>query len=238
MATKTRLIIEGDLVIREDVETCPDGERISRKRTKLEDWEAQLRAQQGAMEFLPPVSCGWVVAKKDKGNRSCVVVQLPPGIHKWVYSEERRMYTTSFPYIILAINFIRGAIDGASSANRCGVFVYYRNESVATLDDPLFFPNMPNVYEDGALCWGTERIPLDAPINRKVEMVADAFFRSNFNHHELGYHWIPSKDGIRGHPQTFEDWENRSREDPGFVLRLAWRPAGVTVRQVLDWWVQ
>jgi len=211
---------------------------IRRSRTKLADWEAQLCAQQGAMEFLPPVSCGWIVAQKTKGERSCVVVQLPPAIRKWTYTPDSRIYTTAFPFIILGINFIRGAIDGASSANQCGVFIYYRNQSIVTLDDELNYPNMPNIYQDGSLCWGTERIPLDAPLSRKVELVVSAIFASNFNSHELGYHWKPSKDGIQGHPKTFSEWETRSREDPSFVLKLAWRPAGISIQGVLDRWVK
>lgn len=237
MATKKRLIFEGDVVTLEEVVAYTDGEeRVTRRRVKLADWQEQLRAHEGALEFLPPISCGHIIARQVKGNRSCVVAQLQPAVRSFVYTPDSRMYAVAMPYIVLAINFVGQAIDGTSAANKCGIFWYYRNDPVTSLDDALGHCNMPNVYKDGAVCWGKEVIPLDAPLGRKVEMVVSAIFSSNFNQHELGEQWEPAKK-IEGHPQSFQDWETRSRENPEFVLKLAWRPSGLTVRQVLERWV-
>lgn len=233
MATTTRLTIEGDVVTREEIEKLPDGERVRRSRVKLEEWLAKIKAQEGQLEFLPPLSCGHIIARQVKGDHSCVVVQLPPAVRSFYYSPHDRLYRVAMPYIVLAIRSIGQAIDGTSSANRCGIYWFYRNEPVCSLDDPLFFSNMPNVYDNGQICWGNERIPLDAPMAKKIELVVRALFASHFNQHELDYQWYPAKS-IPGHPQKFEEWETRSNEDPNFVLKLQWRSAGLTVRQMLE----
>lgn len=237
MATKKRLIIEGDVVTQEEVEVNGDVERVRRLRVKLADWQESAREQEGTLEFLPPIASGHIIARRQKGDKTCVVVQLPPALRKFVYTPDKRIYEVAMPYIILAINFRGQAIDGTSSASSCGIYWYYRNEAVTSLDDPLGFCNMPNIYGEGQICWGKEVIPLDAPLGRKVEMVVAAIFASNFNAHELLCQWEPAKK-IEGHPQTFADWETRSCKNPGFVLKLAWRPAGVTVRQVMERWVK
>lgn len=236
MATKTRLIIEGDVVTRETEEGCsPDDVRVHRSRTKVQDWLNQLRAQEGQLEFLPPISCGHIVARQQKGQKSCVVVQLPPAIRSFYFSPDNRLYRVAMPFIVMAINFVGQAIDGTSSSNKCGVYWYYRTTSIRSLEDPLFFCNMPNVYWDGSVCWGTELIPLDIPLAAKVELVVQAIFASHFNQHELGEQWVPAIRMVRMHPQSFEEWETRSKEDPEFVLKLDWRPAdGLTVRQALE----
>jgi hypothetical protein len=238
MPSKSRLIIEGDVVTWETEETHgAEDVRITRRRVKREDWLAQVRAQEGHLEFLPPVSVGHIVARQSKGDRSCVVVQLPPSMRSFMYSPDSRLYTVAFPYSILAINFRGQAIDGVSSRNKCGIAWYFRNAPVSSLDDVLGYCNMPNVYSDGYICWGSETIPLDASLGRKVELVVAAIFASNFNSHELAYQWQPATAGVPGHPQSFADWETRSREDPNFILQLAWRPANMTVRQVMERWV-
>lgn len=138
------------------------------------------------------------------------------------------------PYIVLVLNFIGQAIDGTSSANRCGIYWFYRNAPIESLDDALYFPNMPNIYENGQVCWGRERIPLDAPLAQKAELVVRAIFASHFNEHELNDQWWPAVRNVPNHPQKFIEWEERSTEDPNFILQLKWRPANLTVRQALE----
>lgn len=238
MATRTQIVIEGELVTKITIDEGENWDKScwmkeTRQTVRLSDWLEALRAQEGNLDFLPPLSCGHIVARQNKGNRSCVVVQLLPGIRSFYFSPHSRLYRVAMPYVIVVVDFVGQAIDGASSRNRCGIYMFYRNESVTDLDDELSHCNMPNVYGDGAFCWGGETIPLDLSLGRKIEEVVKAIFASHFNNHEIGYQWDPAK-GILNHPQSFEEWERRSVEDPAFVLKLAWRPSGLTVRQALE----
>lgn len=240
MTTRQQLVIEGDLVSKVTLEDGKhyDGSVWHQETThgtvKLGDWLDNVRAAEGTVEFLPPISLGHIAARMQKGNRSAVAVQLPPAIRSFVYTPDSRVYRVAMPHIVMLIQLIGEAVDAVSTGNKVGIYLYYRNRPVDSLDDELFFSNMPNIYANGQVCWGTDRIPLDAPLGRKVEMVIDGFFRSNFNQHELGEQWRPAVSEIAGHPQTFEEWETRSAEDPTFVLALPWRPAGINLRQALE----
>jgi len=214
------------VVTQEFSEVIGDTEKIVRSRVKLMDWMAQLMAQEGHTEFLPPVPFGHIVARQTKGQRSCVVVQLPPAVRSFMYSETNRLYRVAMPYVVLVVNFVGQAID-------C-IYWYYRNETIVSLDDQLFWPNMPNVYANGKVCMGSEKIPLSANLAQKVDMVVQVIFASHFNHHEIECQWKPSVRSITGHPQSFEEWETRSTEDPTFILKLDWRPAGISIQQALE----
>jgi hypothetical protein len=239
MPTTTKFVIEGDLVTKITVENGKDYDGSTYERTKtfgtveLKPWIEQLVAARGEQFFVPQLSEGQIIARKTKGAREVVIVEYAPAIRRVIevvddrYSERARMI--AFPYVYLVIRFRNGMVDT--------MYVFYRNSRAESLDAELYLPNLPNVYDRGQgykICTGTIS-GLDASwsLARKIEWLARKFWDSQFNHDLIAYHWHPSI-GLGGHPQSFAEWEEKSRTDPQFILKIDWRKLDKTVQQILD----
>jgi hypothetical protein len=241
MATRKQIVIEGDLVHLVVIETGKNRDRSGwEKKTttgtiRLSDWLDTLEAEKGKTEFLPPIKYGHIVARKEKGNRSAVVVQLPPSVRSFYYSPEKRTYNVAYPYTYFVIQFIGEAVNAKSAGNKVGISFFYRNSPINSLDDEMLRSNMPNVFKEGKICWSRDTIDVSLPLATKVEKIIEAFWSSNFNHHEMGENWEPST-GIPGHPQSFAKWQEMTEIDPAFVLEISWRKTHKSVRELMEEW--
>lgn len=144
--------------------------------------------------------------------------------------------TLSFPYIYLLIAFA-----GPSMLNCQQLF--YRNRPLQSLDDPLFLSNMLNVSTDDFhkipnwLCLQGLHISNDMPFGKKIRTILDYIWNSSWNKsidvHGGVSQFMVMKD-IDHRISSFPRWEAATREDPYFMLKIDWKPAGMTVRQAFD----
>jgi hypothetical protein len=139
----------------------------------------------------------------------------------------------AFPYIVVIVTFWNGALTGQQQ-------LFYRAAPVRSEDDPLCFPNLYNVADGyGQVCWlclqklGTlESVPWDAKLHCIVEHLWSAFNRSSEVHEGHSY-WGKMRHLDR-RLRSIAAWEKASGTDPAFVLSVRWKPAGLTIRQVMD----
>ena len=227
--------IHGGLVTRheEAVEMFGDGERMSRhSQTKKFEavWE-EWQKLQPQISFTPHLAEGRWIGKAEWRQKTCVVVEQPPQVRSIVanFPESyggRRIFNLSFPYTIFSIRFDGVVVDA--------VQVYYRNQPVVSLEDDLCSPNLHNIYRspECKVCTGDLGVDVNLPLPERIEALVQAFWQSEFNSDLGGNHWTPSKK-LEGHPQKYSEWEERSEEDPSFVLGIEWRETGWTVNDLL-----
>lgn len=237
MATRTQLIIEQNLVTKVTIEEGKNYDGSYRRETmhgtvELNSLLDTLLDQRGKEVFMPRLAEGQVIALKSKGQRQVVIVELPPAVRRIIETigqSEARARQCAFPWVYLVVYFCRGAVDR--------LFVFYRNQPAEGLEADLSLPNLPNIYGQGSgykVCTGSmSGCETNWPIEKKLDWLIQTFWDSQFNTDLAGEHWVPSLR-LAGHPQLFADWEAKSRQDPRFILGIQWRPANLTLQQVLD----
>lgn len=179
------------------------------------------------------------------------LVEMEPGTRtvRWIRDDSpeefgsRATYrdvTIAFPWQYFFISLTRdGEILSLNS-------VYFRNEPLKGLDDPLrdchYFNCSVDAY--GAHCWicaGGAQPPGNARLSHaeRVEWFIDWFFGSGFNksseHHEGASFWGKNRHRIGDkRVRTIGAWEKASRKDGRFALRVPWMASGYTPRTVYD----
>lgn len=183
-------------------------------------------------------------------NKATVcIVELKPQLRRllWIADDspvpygptavykERRLAT---PYIVLKVVFLNGKIVPRAE-------LFYRNEPLRNLDDPLYWPNLLNVSPNahGCTAWvctqylGSEK---QAPgVTGGLDALVHHLFGGGFNRsseaHEGSSGFSKAKaDKIDPRVTDVNTWEKESEKDPRFVLGVAWKPVGLTVRQLLE----
>lgn len=239
MATRTLLEIEGGIVTKKIIEEgCDSHGPWRREHTKgavnLQNWLAEVKAQQGEKMVIPTLPHGQIVGTNSKGDRSCLLVQLPPSMRSFYYSPKNRLYNVAFPWVLILVKFIGNAVDASNTGNKVNIYMFYRNAPVTSGEDEVFFNNMPNTFSDGRLCWSDKTFPLSWSKAKISFGVVGEIFKSNFNDHEITHQWGAAKRAVSGHPKSFSEWEDLSKIDPNFVLQLPWRKSGKSVNDLLE----
>lgn len=157
-----------------------------------------------------------------------------------------RDFRLATPYVILKVPFQQGKV-----ASRCEVF--YRNEPIVDLDSELFWCNLlnvsPNAY--GCTAWfctqylgtqlekasrrrakpRTESQQLDAVL---AHLWGGGFNRSSEHHEGKSCFSKAAEDKLDARVRDVEGWQRASVEDPNFVLKVRWKPTGLTVRKLIS----
>jgi hypothetical protein len=149
-----------------------------------------------------------------------------------------RTVRLAFPFVVTVAAFRGG---GSTGYQQC----FYRTEPLRSEDDPLFLPNLYNVADGhGQTCWLCLNLHRDLTKLSWAERVAEirnhlwgaAFNQSSEIHERMSYWQVMRK--IDPRLKTLAAWEAASADDPFFPLRVAWRPRGATVGQVIDTMLQ
>jgi hypothetical protein len=181
-----------------------------------------------------------------RGNAVVLVIEEKPQQRtvRWLSDESSTpfgkgaIYRTArlaFPFVVAVLAFRGGALTGQQQC-------FYRVEPLRRLSDPLLLPNLYNVAAAyGQQCWlclanlRTDLRPLSW--NDKVREIRRHLWGAGFNRsseiHEGMSYWTTMRKVDR-RVETIETWEEASREDPFFPLKVAWRPAGRTVGDVIN----
>ncbi len=163
----------------------------------------------------------------------------------------------AMPYVIIVAVFVRDpsgrlVLSGKNEA-------YFRTAPLEDADDELLFPALLNIskFPTGAaaempLTWictqylNLRKLAAESDYNRRVRqslkalrsMMIEATFNYSSEHHELTSYWSVSAEKI---PEIadLDRWEQLSREDPLFTLKIPWLPATdggrpLTVQRLVD----
>jgi hypothetical protein len=110
-----------------------------------------------------------------------------------------------------------------------GAYALYRTQPLSSTNDLLYRCNLPNILFGEQVCMGDtadlQRALFSAPslLACAQAFLAD-FWGRPFSDHAL-WHF---RDSHRLHPAfgSLASWQDASRRDPGFILRVPWEPVG------------
>ena len=135
-------------------------------------------------------------------------------------------YALALPYTIFVLYFRNNVFQS--------LFVGWRNKPLATINDYLGRPNLPNISDELAVCMGTEFKGIQWTGQRMAEQVSEVlgqFWQSEFNH--------DIADAFHGYRKAHDQfanlktWARHSRQDPLFILNIPWRER-FTLRGLVD----
>jgi hypothetical protein len=182
-----------------------------------------------------------------RGPATVLVLELFPEVRevRWISNlspqpfgpgTQYQAVTLAFPYIVIFVLFQSGCLTGIQQ-------LFYRNEAISSENDALYLPNLLNVSEGyGQKCWLCLANMTDLsklPWNKKVHRVLEHFWEAGFNrsseHHEKNSYWQKTT-AARLDPRlnSVESWQAATKEDPLFMLKIRWKPAELTVAQVVQ----
>jgi hypothetical protein len=146
-----------------------------------------------------------------------------------------RKASLAFPFVIVAIAFRYGGLTGAQQC-------FYRTEPLASLSDPLLLPNLYNVADAyGMRCWlclaNLKTDLTSLTWNDKMKTIHKHLWGGAWNQsserHEGNSYWGTMRE-IDPRVKSLDAWEQASREDPLFPLRVQWQPLGKSIGEVIE----
>jgi hypothetical protein len=228
--------------------TTEEGQRVERPEADL---VAMLRD-----EFVPPLGA---TALPD-GVKFCewrpplmlIVHQLPPHVRqfRWIAPDSPaqfgpgtvyRKVRLSIPY---AVTFALYAVQNGRSFLAGNNELYFRNEPLRGRDDRLGYPALLNVSrlvtpkrERTWVCtqylqWRPET-DWTGQLQALLEHTWNGGFNLSSEHHE-GASWYGASKGVHPDLHPVERWEQASAANDAFALGVPWKPAPLTVAEVMD----
>jgi hypothetical protein len=143
------------------------------------------------------------------------------------------------PFLVLKLPFLNQRFTGRAE-------LFYRNEPLRHLDDPLYWPNLLNVspHAYGCLAWiCTQYLRRERP-GPGIVGTLDALLT-----HLWGGGWNRSSEmsegnstfGLMEQQEDFDErvrdvdrWERESIANFRFITSVSWKPVGVTVRELIE----
>ncbi len=224
------------------------GQRAQRRQVALGDLLGGIAlsmntSQRDTTIFLPSET-RYV---KVRGASTGLAVELPPETRRVAWSPSKMgtggqyaSYWLAFPYVIHLCIFYTIEGDEAYGAGLEEMRVYYRNTPLRSPDDALSVPNLFNVQVDPALtsncraCLRGHPEGLHAlPLAEQMEVLLNFFWESGFNL-DVESNGFERATTLDPRISSLRSWEEASKADPLFPLRIQWEPAGCTLRQVMD----
>jgi hypothetical protein len=231
------------------------GQEVTLKRGRaivvkaaLADFLDSLAQQQSCATFPDgsPLPDG-VRFVHQRGTATVVVLELFPQVREvqWISNLSpqpfgpRTQYepvTLAFPYIVIFVLFQSGCLTGFQQ-------LFYRAEAISSENDALFFPNLLNVSEGyGQKCWlclanmtDVSQLPWNKKVHKVLEHVWEAGFNKSSEHFEKNSYWQKTTAArLDLRLNSVESWQAATKEDPLFMLKVKWKPAGLTVGQVVE----
>lgn len=191
-----------------------------------------------------PDQVRWIV---EQGKYAIYIIELQPELRSVLWKEEdgcncldcvqSRGYeieadirTIATPYVVLKAFFYKNQLVTAE--------VYYRNEPLKSIEDELYLTNLKNMMNQanapGYMCIDGVNYQIGTPREEVLGILVNHLWSGEFNDElstTFGEFCSWTKDKRL---KSIEDWEAASKADPEFVLGVEWRPAGVTVRKIIE----
>lgn len=165
-----------------------------------------------------------------RGAVEVIILEEKPTVRS-VYWEESYMreekrhhiYQLAFPYVIIGF----ALMDGVVSKQGTPTHVFYRNLPLNSLDDPLFCSNLKNVDGCGKICFYPKTLCMVSP-REAARIIRATLWSSEFNSTLLG---VDCYDTFSfGTTGDILAWARKSKEDPGFVLKIVWPASGFCIK--------
>jgi transcription termination factor NusB len=146
------------------------------------------------------------------------------------HAQQSQPHSLALPYSVFVIHFDNDLRN--DKVDFKNMYLYWNKRPLATLDDQLYQPILPNIHAQQAVCIGN-RLTLDdnATLSQQCEQVIGHFWNSTFNP-DLGDRWW-GRGSIDARLRDVEQWKSLSRDDPLFALSLNLRPA-VKLKEIIN----
>lgn len=134
--------------------------------------------------------------------------EMTPGIKNLI--KLGRRYRLAMPYTYFVYSFsTSGDITGSWSLD--DHYVYHTNERVTSMDSRLFTAFLPNVSNDGNICFGSTGVDPGMALPDRVDRLVSDWYLTEFNNDLVGgrSHPFPFNAGI---DRMFRPWVDATRE--------------------------
>jgi hypothetical protein len=150
-------------------------------------------------------------------------------------------YSLATPYVILKVPFWDHRIVPR-------IEVFYRNEPLSHYEGEggaLYWPNLYNVSVNayGLTAWycsqhlpaSRRRTDIAAGLNNVVHHLFGGGFNASSEMHEgLSTFGLCGQEKVDPRVIDVSEWQKATVDDPNFVLKVAWKPTGLTVKDLIE----
>lgn len=143
-------------------------------------------------------------------------------------------YELAFPYLIYAFFFVGKEFEEMK--------VFYRSAPLTSMKDPLHLCNLYNVQlsrghrAHNRACLRPKPDIRNLFLNEQVQRLIDHFWNTEFNLdiEDSGFGFYAERDSRLA---SLAAWEEAGREDPLFALQFPWEPAGMTLLELIGFFM-
>jgi len=163
----------------------------------------------------PVLPAGCILYAK-KAERTCYLLEQPPGVRQVRFSSERtHTYAIPVPYAYFAVAFHHYALEF--------LFAYFSSKPVLSTAAALCYAPLPNINRDCRVCLGEYRFRVTADVPNRVADVVRYFWESAFNEEILELYQNEMPEQIR---------ELTPKDQPWFE---GWSKVPADLASVLPW---
>lgn len=195
---------------------------------------------QNRKQILFPKNCRFLYTK---GRSVIAVIEESPGtrtfrldnnlLHRERMNGNTGVYAPhglAIPYSVFILSFDNDLRNDKVSFRN--MYLYWNKRPLATLNDQLYAPILPNLHQNMTVCVGQEmHANSNAPLSQQCADIIGHFWNSNFNT-DLSDKWW-AKDTIDFRLRDIENWRNLSLDNPLFACGLNLKAAH-KLKEVVD----
>ncbi len=189
-------------------------ERRLVREVRLEDVANSLEVSKPVT--LPTIARAQVFAHVDESDQTSkklyVLSEIPAGIKnisKNLGDRGARRYRLAMPwtYIWFACSTTDNIIRGASWAIT-DYKIFHAQSRYDGINDPMIVARVPNVYEDGRICWGATGVSPNMSLANRIDQLTNEWYLSRFNTDLDGSVPLPYDEG------NYRRWVQETRDNP------------------------
>ena len=198
-----RIEIEGELVRVIDVNVL--------QSARLEDVLPHIENRPPVSMFHPRTAIYTHWDESDPTNKQVkYLLELAPGVRSIIKSDRR--YRLAFPWTYFVFSFVTPHdVHRGESWRIVDYFVFHAKERVRDLNSRLWTAFLPNVYEDGRICFGTTAPNPAQPLADRVDQYVTDWYQTQFNNdvHGSRTHPLPYNGRL---PTGWKLWVDATAE--------------------------
>lgn len=182
------------------------------------------------LPLLPenPVRAGFYDESDPARKRMELMISLPPHVRTLDFDQPLAEIAPrlSFPYTLFYFAMTTGAENPRGQDwSLVNQLVYFADKRINNLDQWIVPALLPNVYEDGSICYGNTGVDAVQPLSDRLDELVNSWYLTRFtNHHVREYEWP-------WHKKTYKRWAEETERDAACWKNFPeWDRANATVQ--------
>lgn len=145
-----------------------------------------------------------------------MLIEVPPAIRTLDYATESgRAARVAMPWTIFNVVTTTNAENPrGENWDLYDIHIYWAKEQIANLDQKVITALVPNVYDDGSICFGDTGTNPYQPLADRIDQIINDFYLTSFNNDlELRWpwgdleRWIDESENNRHCWKDFPEWD-------------------------------